>query len=303
VEAPDREAQERAVPIREVTVKSFSMSNHIRRPGFQLLSLVDPTPAGKSFLDAPCVLPDPSAIYTSLYAPLAVLTLIFLLIFNMQRSRRLRNVVLPPISLSPHTSSGPNTPLHPGPDVWSPYTPPVPVSPRSALPPSLRAANTAAGPTMRAASRPATPLASPLLVPPVFHQARRDEEEEEDALYPTQYAVQRNGHISDGEDWPARGDDPAPSYFLPAPGVNPKPPLVHGWSWSWTFVFRGRRRRMTASVPSWSSFRELAAQLAPGADSDMLLRRRGVGWSTVIDGLVIFWPTLFVWTMCAVWMF
>lgn len=295
------------MPIREVTVKSFSMSNHISRPGFQLISLVDPTPTGKSFIDAPCVLPDPYSVYTSLYTPLAFLTLISLFIFNTYRARRLRNIVLPPISLSPHTSPLAHTPLHPGPDVWSPYTPPVPVSPRSALPPSLRAPNAAAGPTMRAASRPVTPLgtplASPLLGPPAFHHPHHHEEEEEDALYPTQYAVQRNGHVSDGEgeEWPARGSDPAPSYFLP--GLNAKPAAAHGWAWSWTFVFRGRRRRMTVSVPTWSSIREFAAQIAPGADADMLLRRRGVAWSTVIDGLGIFWSTLFVWIICAWWMF
>ncbi|KAJ7091243.1 hypothetical protein C8R44DRAFT_835866 [Mycena epipterygia] len=306
VEVPDREAEESSLPIREVTVKSFSMSNHIRRPGFQLLSIVDPTPAGKSFLDAPCVLPDPSGVYTSLYTPLAFLTLVFLFIFNTRRARRLRSVVLPPISLSPRINLGPNALLHPGSDVWSPYTPPAPVSPRSALPSSLRTPNASAGPTMRAASRPATPLASPMLGPSVLFQQHQQpqEEEEEDALYPTQYAVQRNGHVSDGEEWPARGDEAPPSsYFLPAPGSNSNPTGVHGWSWSWTFVFRGRRRRMTASVPSWSSFQELAAQLAPGADADMVLRRRGVVWSTVIDGLGILWPTLFVWVACALWMF
>ncbi|KAJ7703050.1 hypothetical protein B0H17DRAFT_922428 [Mycena rosella] len=310
VDVPDREAKEAAVPIREVTVKSFSMSNHIRRPGFQLLSLVDPTPTGKSILDAPCVLPDASSVYSSLYFPLAVITLIFLFIFNTRRSRRLRNLVVPPISLSPRSDAGAHTPLHPGPDVWSPYTPPMPVSPRSALPPSLRTPNAMAGPTMRAASRPATPLASPLLGPPVFHY-QVHEEEEEDAMYPTQYAIQRNGHTGGGEDWPARGDEPAPSsyflpapsYFLPAPGANAKSPGVQGWTWSWTFVFRGRRRRMTASVPSWSSFRELAEQLAPGADADMLLRRRGPAWSTMMDALGILCPSLCFWIACALWMF
>ncbi|KAJ7680471.1 hypothetical protein DFH06DRAFT_418962 [Mycena polygramma] len=292
VEVPDREAAEMAVPIREVTVKSFSISNHIRRPGFQLLSLVDPTPGGKSFVDAPCLLPDTSRVYTSLYAPIAILTVVLLFVFNSYRSRRLRSIVLPPVSLS----NGPYTPLHPGSAVWSPYTPPVPVSPRSTLPPSLRAPNAAAGPTMRAASRPATPLASPMLGPTVVFQ---HEEEEEDALYPTQYALQHNGNVSDGEEWPAR-DAPAASYFLPSPG-NPKQPAAREWAWSWTFVFRGRRRRMTVSVPTWSSVRELVAALGYGADADMLLRRRGVAWSTVIDGLGILWPTLLVWILCAWW--
>ncbi|KAJ7647177.1 hypothetical protein FB45DRAFT_191286 [Roridomyces roridus] len=169
VEAPDREAAERAVPIREVTVKSFSVSNHIRRPGFQLLSLIDPTPMDHSFIDAPCLLPDPYRVYSALYTPLAFLTLLCLFVFNTYRSRRLRSIVVPPpMSLSPHSTPGVYTPLHPGPDVWSPYTPPVPVSPRSTLPPSLRAPNGLAVPTMRAASRPGTPLGSPVAGPAVF---------------------------------------------------------------------------------------------------------------------------------------
>ncbi|KAJ7188118.1 hypothetical protein C8R46DRAFT_1053710 [Mycena filopes] len=288
LEIPDRGAEE----------DSFSMSNHIRRPGFQLLSLVDPTPNGKSFMDAPCLLPDPHGIYTSLYMPLAFLTLVFLFSFNTYRSRRLRSVSLPPISLSPHSNG--LSPLHPGADVWSPYTPPLPVSPRSTLPASLRTPNAAAGPTMRAASRPDTPLASPHLGPSViFHHP---EEEEEDALYPTQYALQRSGNVSDGEEWPARGDDPAPSYFLPAPSGNSlKQPAHRGLSWSWTFVFRGRRRRMTLSVPSWNSFRELATQLGPGGDGDMVLRR-GVALSTARDALGIFWPTILMWALCSWWM-
>ncbi|KAF7376273.1 Metallophos domain-containing protein [Mycena sanguinolenta] len=209
------------VPIREVTVKSFSLSNHIRRPGFQLVSLVDPTPVGKSIMDAPCLLPDPYSIYTSLYAPLAFLTLIALFVYNTYRSRRLRNIILPPASLSP-LSNGSHTPLHPGHDVWSPYTPARPVSPRSSLPSQLRTPNAASNPTALAASRPETPLGSPLLAPGMVFE--HHDEEEEDPLYPTQYAAQRNGHISDGEEWPARGDDPAPSYFLPVPGAGLRPP-------------------------------------------------------------------------------
>ncbi|KAF8210431.1 hypothetical protein K438DRAFT_1809691 [Mycena galopus ATCC 62051] len=306
VEVPDREAEESAVPIREVTVKSFSLSNHIRRPGFQLVSLVEPLPFGnaKTIMDAPCLLPDPYSIYTSLYAPLALLTLISLYIFNAYRSRGLRNVVLPPISLSP-MSNGIHTPLHPGPDVWSPYTPARPVSPRGSLPSSLRTPNVASNPTVRAASRPETPLASPLLGPGVV-MLHPHEEEEEDALYPTQYAVQRNGHVSDGEEWPVRGDDPAPSYFLPVPNAgNPiqGESRRQGWSWSWTFVFGGRRRRMTLSVPTWDSVREFATQLTYGADGDMVLRRRGVAWATAVDGVGILWPTILAWFLCAWWMF
>ncbi|KAJ7217908.1 hypothetical protein GGX14DRAFT_598569, partial [Mycena pura] len=297
VEASDRKIEE--YTIREVTIKSFSMSVHIRRPGFQLVSLVDPTPTGKSFVDAPCLLPDTSRIYNSLYIPLTLLTLVLLFVFNMYRSRRLCNVALPLI-LSPLSNSGHS--LHPGSNVWSPYTPPVPVSPRNKLPQSLRAANASPAPTMRA-SRPATPLGSPMLGPAiVFQHEVEEDEEEEDSLYPTQYALQRNGHIGEGgEEWLTPRDDPSPSFFLPV-SANPKPSAAQGWSWSWTFVFRGRRRRMTISVPTWNSMRELAEQLSPGADRDMLLRRRGVFWTTVIDALGIIWPTLLLWILFAWWM-
>ncbi|KAJ6499148.1 hypothetical protein C8R45DRAFT_105691 [Mycena sanguinolenta] len=301
VEVPDREAEESVVPIREVTVKSFSLSNHIRRPGFQLVSLVDPTPVGKSIADAPCLLPDPYSVYSSLYAPLAFLTLIVLFVFNIYRSRRLHNIVVPPVSLSP-LSNGSHTPLHPGHDVWSPYTPARPVSPRSSLPSQLRTPNATSNPTALAASRPETPLGSPLLAPGMVFE--HHDEEEEDPLYPTQYAMQRNGHVSDGEEWPARGDDPASSYFLPVPGAGlPKHVTGRRPEWSWTFVFRGRRRRMTVSVPTWDSVREFMGQLTYGADGDMVLRRRGVAWTSAVDGLSILWPTVLVWISCAWWMF
>ncbi|KAF7321819.1 Metallophos domain-containing protein [Mycena kentingensis (nom. inval.)] len=299
------EAQERetSTTIREVSIKSFSMSVHIERPGFQLVSLVDPTPSGKSIADAPCLLPDTDRIYNALYVPLAVLTVILLLGFNVYRSRRLRNIPLAPIALSPMGNGA----LSPHNLPWSPFTPPVPVSPRHGLPPTLRTpttSNALPGPTMRA-SRPGTPTlvgssSSPMLAPAIVFQP---EEDEDDALYPAQYAIQRNGHIDgDHEDWPAPRDDPAPSFFLPAPG-NPKLTLPSAsspaWSWSWTFVLGGRRRRMTLSAPTWSSVRDLAGLLAPGGDSDMVLRRRGVLWATGMDVFAVLWSTVVVWVVFA----
>ncbi|KAF7306181.1 Metallophos domain-containing protein [Mycena chlorophos] len=288
--------------IREVSLKSFSMSVHIERPGFQLLSLVDPRPSGTSIADVPCLLPDPARIYTSVYAPFAILTLILLFASNIYRSRRLRNIPLPLISLSP-LGSHEHSPNHIGGNgPWSPYTPAIPTSPRHKLPPSLRTPN-ALPPTMRA-SRPTTPLGSPMLTPAIVFQA--DEEDEEDPMYPAQYAVQRNGHIDD-EEWPAPRDDPAPSFFLPAPGNTIHSPLIKpalhvSNGWSWTFVFRGRRRRITLAMPTWSSVRELAALFAPGGDSDMLLRRQGVLWATVADAFGILWPTVVLWLVFAWWM-
>ncbi|KAK6904396.1 hypothetical protein L486_08017 [Kwoniella mangroviensis CBS 10435] len=74
--------------IREVTIKSFSSSTGIRRPGFQLLSLVPPQPNGYAgsvtHADRPCLLPDQSGSYYRVYLPLAILTFLFLFGTNIR---------------------------------------------------------------------------------------------------------------------------------------------------------------------------------------------------------------------------
>ena len=75
--------------IREVTLKSFSSSTGIRRPGFQLLSLVPPSSVApytnqRTFADRPCFLPDQVGVYTWVYLPLAILTILFLLGTNVR---------------------------------------------------------------------------------------------------------------------------------------------------------------------------------------------------------------------------
>ena len=81
--------------IPEITVKSFSMAMGVRRPGYQLLSLIPPTgshPTGshqdedRSVAHRPCLLPDQLGIYLSVYVPLIVLTLIVLLGSNIRRA-------------------------------------------------------------------------------------------------------------------------------------------------------------------------------------------------------------------------
>ncbi|KZP34158.1 hypothetical protein FIBSPDRAFT_942318 [Athelia psychrophila] len=88
--------------VREVTIKSFSLANNIRRPGFQLLSLAPPPPPsahsenqhttdqgqeqtepGKTWADAPCALPDRRALLTTFYVPLTILTALALLLSNL----------------------------------------------------------------------------------------------------------------------------------------------------------------------------------------------------------------------------
>lgn len=82
--------------VREITVKSFSMAMGIRRPGFQLLSLISTVPAIEtltqlpnsppSLLDTPCFLPDQLGIYLSVYLPFILVSVLCLLAFNVQRT-------------------------------------------------------------------------------------------------------------------------------------------------------------------------------------------------------------------------
>lgn len=75
--------------MKEISVKSFSMAMGIRRPGFQLLTLQDPStvPAGSpTFGDVPCFLPDQLGIYLAIYVPLILASLLALLVSNGYRT-------------------------------------------------------------------------------------------------------------------------------------------------------------------------------------------------------------------------
>ncbi|KAG6842145.1 hypothetical protein C0991_001638 [Blastosporella zonata] len=176
--------------VREVTVKSFSMAKHIRHTGFQLLSLTNPTTDSnqKSFRDTPCSLPDQYGIYSRVYLPFFFLTTISLAILSLSRRRHGRVPQVDPLHLSPNSSgaSTPDAALESA--IWSPYTPAAQSSPRSTLPTFLRTPTTLAGPTFRA-SRPSTPLGSPLL-PPMYYSHDDDDDE---AMYPPQYAARQDG--------------------------------------------------------------------------------------------------------------
>ncbi|GMK59356.1 hypothetical protein CspeluHIS016_0703710 [Cutaneotrichosporon spelunceum] len=72
--------------VKEVTVKSFSSNAGVRRPGFQLLSLVPPQPDEVGLADVPCILPDQLGVYQRVYAPLVVLTFVYLVYMNIRRA-------------------------------------------------------------------------------------------------------------------------------------------------------------------------------------------------------------------------
>ncbi|KAF8070585.1 hypothetical protein FPV67DRAFT_1487920 [Lyophyllum atratum] len=287
--------------VREVTVKSFSMANQIRRPGFQLLSLIDPTTnfTQSSFRDKPCMLPDQYGIYSSVYLPFFILTTLTLVILSVIRRRQGRAPLIEPLNISP-LSSGESTP-DPPPEsaIWSPYTPAASTSPRSTLPSYLRTPMTLAGPTLRA-SRPATPVGSPLL-PPMYYS----QEDDDESMYPIQYARRRDGHAPDDERW-STGHNRITSesqipHFTSAPGL--KTAANRRWSWSWTFVLRGRRRRMTIRAPtfSWSTLTALG-ELFKAEDHSPMLKHR-VLRTTMRDGLSVFWPVVIVWTVLTWWIF
>ncbi|KAG5353479.1 hypothetical protein C0989_006293 [Termitomyces sp. Mn162] len=194
--------------IREVTVKSFSTAKHIRYPGFQLISLINPTTDSNhdSFLDT---------------------------------------------SSSPQRS-GTSTPEDPpeSATTWSPYTLAAPCSPQSPLPSSLRTSTTHAIPILRV-SRSATPVDSPLL-PTMYYSHEYDDEE---AMYPPQYAAPREGgRRLEDKSWSSEhnriNSEPPIPHFISAPG--PQPTARRAWSYSWTFVLGSRRRRMSISVPTLS---------------------------------------------------
>ena len=72
--------------VREVTVKSFSPSTGVNRPGFQLLSLVPPEANMTTYADVPCILPDQTHVYRWVYLPLAVVTCAWLFFTNARHA-------------------------------------------------------------------------------------------------------------------------------------------------------------------------------------------------------------------------
>ncbi|KXN85336.1 hypothetical protein AN958_11436 [Leucoagaricus sp. SymC.cos] len=279
--------------IPEITVKSFSPAPHIRRPGFQLLSIVDPinltaSKESQSLLHRPCLLPDQTIIFAG-YFWWTITTLCILFILNVRRIRqfRLTKAINPSLTPSP-TRSHQTSPLHQDTSdtlssVWSPHTPfPLnpPKSPRGLMPTTFRTPVAPATQTFRASSRPMTPnsfgesMLSPQLIPPMH--------DDEDSLFPDQYTIQRGmRHLNDEECRPIGREEflepgselvngtPAntnvaeprafssPSQFISAPkSASTHPRRQSTWKliWSKTFVLGGRRRVFRIHVPRMSAW-------------------------------------------------
>ena len=70
----------------ELTVKSISMLEGVRRPGYARLRLYGPRSDGVPSLDyEPCVLPDQMALWLYVYLPCFVLTIAFMVFWRMHR--------------------------------------------------------------------------------------------------------------------------------------------------------------------------------------------------------------------------
>lgn len=229
-----------------------------------------------------------------------MLTACTLGVFAVLRRLQARVPLIEPLNLSPH-SSGESTP-NPLPEsaIWSPFTPAASSSPRSVLPPYLRTPTSQVGPIFRA-SRPATPVGSPLF-PPVYYS----QDEEDETMYPIQYATRLDGkHGPVDEEWsPGHNrisSEPLIPHFTSAPGLKLSN-MHRRWSWSWTFVFRGRRRRMTIRAPtlSWSMLNNLMKTFKK-EDSTPMLRHR-VLRTALMDVLGVFWPAVIVWGLLTLWM-
>jgi len=263
------------------------MSTHISRPGFQLLSLVDPAKMANSDLpshaDAPCLLPDQYRIYASFYAPCLCITLLILIIFNLRRPRSppLRKLDLHSNTPSPR-SSGRNTPntlprLDPTPwsAVWPPFLPMVPVSPRSTLPPHLRTPHPqSTSATHLVASLPGSPMpASPTSLAMASSFSDRGDPDDDDTMYPAQYALRRHdltfqqrekdewSHIEhhgrdEEEHDQAFHDQGSAMQSLLTPSMHQSefisaPDYTRGPRvnrWSWSYTFVYRGRRRRISV-------------------------------------------------------
>lgn len=68
--------------IREVSIRTFSMAEGVRRPGFHLLSLYTPHGGMPRRADAPCLLPDQKHTYTFVYLPFFFLTVVYIAYIN-----------------------------------------------------------------------------------------------------------------------------------------------------------------------------------------------------------------------------
>ena len=341
----------------------------IKHPGFQLLSLVPPPIVpdyeyeyiNDTFADAPCCLPDQLGIYTSRYVPFFLFTLVALFFaawdeIATTRKRRVPNHLDLEVSSPPDGGMHLSTLSRPESAVWQVMSPTSgPSSPRpdsaqfanarTLRTPAPRSASLFPGlgghdnvtPTLRASSRPGTPLDSPSLRPiPMsngFSSGRGlDPYEDEDPMTPygnVQYARRIVSNkpalstLSDEEDSADMANyDNEESYFhmtsgLPLSTSGGRGRSHWAWSYSWTFVFRGRRRRMTVGIPAtlasffswipglsaWKVDESTRRRRAFSTESKGRSKRRKLLNTFLLTLIAAAWPPSFVFFLIVVWLF
>lgn len=300
-------------PIREVTVKTFSEAKGIRRPGFQLLTLFQPSPAlTTTHLDMPCFLPNVHGIYYIVYLPLALVTILLLLICNIRQPRRYQTSTIDDESGS--DPSGGNSPLL-SPLLLSPNPPTsVHLNVRSPMPNSTSKFYSASH--ARLTPRMLSPNPSP------YHSPRPSSlnisDDDYDELYPAQYATRRddfppvflNGIPPEFQQFQPENRVLTPlSAKFPAPGPKQKPPsFTHrraaSLNYTWSFVFRGRRRRISVPVPSGKFVRAWCRYSAFFVVD--LVRGRRVGGANLardmfMDCLSVFLAAGLTWSVLCWW--
>lgn len=318
--------------VHEVTLKAFSPSSEIRRPGFQLLSLASPSSgpdaSRPSLATTPCFLPDYPSAYTWGYFPMFVFTTIILAFLrrkhrtlslpthrqsNFRKSISISSLPPAPWSPLPH----PPTPFSPD---WSPHTP----SFHSPRPRSPLSAQSACSPTE---DLPIDSLRAPLLsARSSFSAGGEDRERSSTPTFRATAYLHANGstvhHIPTGpahldvdelEDEFAYGQQLPPRYKLDcadddldaAPGSPHRSafsmssaPFAPSDGVGFSFTLNGRRRRVSLWNPSyWWSRRQVAGASTGGfagrrRSKRAFLKRVGMDLGYILWPAVLFWVVL-----------
>ena len=244
-------------PMREVTIKTFSEARGIRRPGFQLLTLFQPSPALKTtHLDMPCFLPNAQGIHYTVYLPLAILTVFLLLVCNIRQPRRYQASTIDGEAV-PNGFEGTLPLLSPLPLSPNPPTS-IQINARSPMPNSSSKFYSASH--ARLTPRTLSPRPSPL--PSPRSSVLNLDDDDYDELYPTQYATRRDdvppvflGGIPPEFQRFQPEKRPLTPLSLKFPAPDPtrqSPRFTHrrttSLHYTWSFVLGGRRRRISLPI-------------------------------------------------------
>ena len=240
--------------MREVTVKTFSEARGIRRPGFQLLTLLQPSPAlTTTHLDMPCFLPNADGIYYSVYLPLTLVTVTLLLICNVRQPRRYQAS-----TVEAEAASG-------GSDGSPPLLSPLVLSPNlpSSMHINVRSPMPNSGSKFYSASHARLTPRQPSYASP--HPSPRSaalkiEDDDYDELYPAQYATRRDDSppiFLSGIPPEFQRSQPEHRVVTPLSAKFPGPDrqlprFIHrraaSSNYTWSFVFGGKRRRVSIPI-------------------------------------------------------